>query len=76
MPARPDFATLARASGIANVFRFDRIRDWAGVARDVLAVRGTTVVVLEIEPVPMRAAPRSPGPAAARAIALRAALRP
>jgi sulfopyruvate decarboxylase subunit beta len=75
VPRRPDFAGIARASGIANIFRFDTIRDWAGVARDVLAVAGTTVVVLEIEPVPTRAAPKSPGPAAARAVALRAALR-
>jgi phosphonopyruvate decarboxylase len=74
LPARPDFAVLARASGIANVHRFGDAAEWSGAIEQVLAERGPTVVVLDIEPVPGRPAPKSPGPAAARAAALRRAL--
>lgn len=74
VPHRPDFAALAKASGIPNVFRFDKESDWSAVAGKLLEVSGTTVIVLEIEPKPDRPAPRSPGPAAARAAALKRAL--
>lgn len=74
VPHRPDFAALAKASGIKNVFKFEKASDWSAVASKLLDVRGTTVIVLEIEPKPDRPAPKSPGPAAARAAALRAAL--
>jgi phosphonopyruvate decarboxylase len=74
VPIRPDFAALAKASGIFNVFRFDSIADWSAAAGEVLTAKGPTVVVLEIEPKPDRPAPKSPGPAAARAVALRRAL--
>jgi hypothetical protein len=56
------------------VFHFDSARDWAATAPSLLALEGTTVVVLEIEPVLDRPAPKSPGPAAARAEALKDAL--
>jgi hypothetical protein len=74
VPHRPDFAALAKASGIPNVFRFEKTSDWSAVAGKLLDVTGTTVIVLEIEPKPDRPAPKSPGPAAARALALQKAL--
>ena len=74
VPARADFAGLARASGIASVHRWSRADDWRDRAARVLATPGPHVVVLEIEPEPGRPAPRSPGNAAARAAALRSAL--
>ena len=74
VPHRPDFAALANASGIQNVFKFEKPSDWSAAAERLIDVRGTTVIVLEIEPQPDRPAPKSPGPAAARAIALRKAL--
>jgi sulfopyruvate decarboxylase subunit beta len=74
VPHRPDFAALAKASGIPNVFRFDKASDWSAVAEKLLGLKGTTVIVLEIEPEPDRPAPKSPGPAGPRAAALRAAL--
>ncbi|MEX2177082.1 MAG: thiamine pyrophosphate-dependent enzyme [Gemmatimonadaceae bacterium] len=74
LPARPDFGALARASGIANVHHFVDATEWSGAAGRVLAARGPTVVVVGIEAEPERPAPRSPGPAAARAVALRRAL--
>ena len=74
VPRRPDFAALAKASGIQNVFKFEKASDWSAVAEKLIEVKGTTVIVLEIEPQPDRPAPKSPGPAAARAAALRNAL--
>ena len=74
VPLRPDFAALARASGIPHVHSFSDSPAWAAAADKVLATQGTTVIVLDIEPVPDRPAPKSPGPASARAAALRRAL--
>ena len=74
VPARPDFAGLARASGIANVHRFSDAAKWSAAAKEILEAGSTTVVVLDIQPEPTRPAPKSPGPAAARAVALRQAL--
>lgn len=74
VPRRPDFAAIANASGISTVFRFSTVADWSAMAEKVLSERGPTVVILEIEPRPDRPAPKSPGPAAARAMALREAL--
>ena len=74
VPARADFAGLARSSGIASVHRYARHVEWRDSAARILATPGPTVVVLEIEPVPGRPAPTSPGNAAARAAALRSAL--
>lgn len=75
LPARPDFAALARASGIGRVRRFSTAEEWAMSAESVFAADGPSVVVLDIEPVPGRPAPKSPGPAALRAAAFREALR-
>ncbi|HET9426353.1 MAG TPA: thiamine pyrophosphate-dependent enzyme [Gemmatimonadaceae bacterium] len=74
VPRRADFAGLARASGIPRVFEFPDAAGWSAGARAVLAANETTVTVLDIEPEPARPAPRSPGPASTRAIALRSAL--
>jgi sulfopyruvate decarboxylase subunit beta len=74
VPHRPDFAALAKASGISNVYKIENGSDWAAVAGKLLDLHGTTVIVLDIEPKPDRPAPKSPGPAAARAVALRRAL--
>ena len=74
MPSRPDFAGLAKASGISNVFRFETSADWSAAASKVLNAKGPTVVVLATEPKPDRPAPKSPGPAAARALEFRRAL--
>lgn len=74
LPARPDFAGLARAAGIPNVHRFSAADEWEAAASGVLRAPGPTVVVLDIEPDPQRPAPKSPGPAAVRAAALRRAL--
>ena len=74
VPRRPDFASLARGSGITNVSQFVDGATWSAAADEALAAKGPTVVVLDIEPDFARPAPKSPGPAAARAVALRAAL--
>jgi thiamine pyrophosphate-dependent acetolactate synthase large subunit-like protein len=74
VPARANFAGLARASGISGVHRWSSIDEWRARASDVFATPGPNVVVLDIEAVPGRPAPRSPGNAAARAAALRSAL--
>jgi thiamine pyrophosphate-dependent acetolactate synthase large subunit-like protein len=74
VPHRPDFAALAKASGIRNVFKFEKASDWSAVAEKLIGVEGTTVIVLQIEPKPERPAPKSPGPAAARASEFRKAL--
>ena len=74
LPARPDYAAIARASGIASVHHFPAAGGWAAESARVLAGEGPVVVVLDVRPVPGRGGPRSPGPAAARAAALRKAL--
>jgi sulfopyruvate decarboxylase subunit beta len=74
VPHRPDFVGLAAASGIAKVHRFTSAEEWTAAAPKALAAKATTVIVLEVEPDASRAAPKSPGPAAARAATLRNAL--
>lgn len=75
VPARVDFAGVARASGIANTHRFATGDEWERAAPTVLEGAGPTVAVLDIEPMPGRPAPKSPGVPAARASAFRAAIR-
>jgi hypothetical protein len=72
-PARPgapavDYCAIARAAGFREAYRFDRLDAWESAIRDVLAARGPTFVLLEVEPVPGGAVPKSPAPAAKRAI--------
>ena len=74
VPHRPDFAAIARGAGITNVHRFTLEGEWAANAGRLLGASGPTVVVLDIEADPTRAAPKSPGPASERAVTLQRAL--
>ena len=74
VPARVDYVGLARSSGIANVHRFTTASEWETAAPTVLGTAGPNVVILDIEPVQGRPAPKSPGNPATRAAAFRAAL--
>jgi thiamine pyrophosphate-dependent acetolactate synthase large subunit-like protein len=62
-----DFCLMARGCGFAAVHEFERIEDWRQQARQVLAERGPTFVVLKVEPVPGGDVPRSPAPPVERA---------
>lgn len=70
-----DFATIARASGIASVHRFSSLVAWRNGARSALASPGPVCIVLDVSPVPGAVGPKSPGPTAQRgpnfALALR-----
>jgi sulfopyruvate decarboxylase subunit beta len=74
MPGRADFAGIARASGFQSVHHFSSAEKWASAVERVLGSEGPVFVVLEIKAVPGRSGPRSPGPAAVRAQALKEAL--
>jgi phosphonopyruvate decarboxylase len=67
VPGRADFAAMARASGFPSVHHFSQIDDWQTHVERVLDSMGPALVVLDIQPVPGRAGPKSPGPAAERA---------
>lgn len=67
VPGRADFAAIGRASGFTSVHHFSRIEDWKTHIDRVLDSTGPVLVVLDVEPVPGRAGPKSPGPAAERA---------
>jgi len=72
---RVDFCAVAKGSGFRAVYEFSRIDDWRNGVRDVLAATGPTFVVLNVEPVPGGAVPKSPAPPPDRARAFTAALR-
>jgi sulfopyruvate decarboxylase subunit beta len=74
VPARVDFEAIARGSGFNATHHFTTAAEWASNAAVVLARRGPVLVVLDVTPDKSRPAPKSPGPAGARAQALRAAL--
>ena len=74
VPARVDFAGMARSSGIATVHRFTTVDEWDIAAPTALRTAGPNVAILDIEPLAGRPAPKSPGNPAARAAAFRAAL--
>ena len=74
VPARVDFVAIARASGVSATHNYSDLDAWSRDAGRILAQRGPTFVLLDIAPVVGRAGPKSPGPAAARAQALKAAL--
>jgi sulfopyruvate decarboxylase subunit beta len=69
-----DFMAIARVSGFESVHHFSRAEEWAISAERVLASKGPVFVLLEIQAVPGRAGPKSPGPAAVRAQAFMRAL--
>ena len=73
--ASVDFVGLARASGFRSIFRFSDAVEWRESVARVLATEGPNFVLLDVSPVPGAVGPRSPGPAAARARALRDRLR-
>jgi uncharacterized protein len=70
-----DFAAVARACGIASVFRFSALEQWRAGAADALRARGPAVIVLDVAPVPNAGGPKSPGPTAGRARAFATALK-
>ena len=74
VPARVDFVAIARATGFSATHRYSDLDGWSRDAERILAQAGPTFVLLDIEPVVGRAGPKSPGPAAARAQALKEAL--
>ena len=74
VPARVDFLTIARGSGFSSLHHFSSLDDWTRNAERVLGTKGPTFVLLDIEPVPGRPGPKSPGNAGERARALKAAL--
>lgn len=67
VPGRADFAAIARASGFTSVHHFSNVDEWATHSERVLESSGPVFVVLNIQPVPGRVGPKSPGPAAERA---------
>jgi len=69
-----DFMALARGSGFESVHHFSRADDWASSVEGVLAAKGPIFVLLDVQAVPGRPGPRSPGPAAERAQAFMRAL--
>ena len=75
VPGRADFAALARGSGFVSVHHFAEAEEWSNNVDRVLTALGPVFVWLEVEPVPGRQGPKSPGPAAVRAQAFMDALR-
>lgn len=74
VPGRVDFQSLAHAAGFSSVHHFQTLEDWTRGAGRVLSDAGPSFVLLDIQAVPGRAGPKSPGPAAQRALALKRAL--
>jgi len=69
-----DFAGIARASGFESVHDFSNPDEWTRSVERVTRAKGPVFVHLDIEAVPGRPGPRSPGPAAERAQAFMRAL--
>lgn len=63
-----DFAAIARSCGIQQALTFDSVAAWKAALPEVLAAPGPTFVSLRVAPVPGGAVPKSPAPAAQRAI--------
>src|SRR5687768_1675550 len=71
VPARADFASIARGSGFTSVHHYSNASDWSANAARVLTSPGPVFVHLDVQAVPGRPGPKSPGPAAPRAAALK-----
>ena len=71
-----DFEAVARACGFRSLFHFSSAAQWALQIERVLSATGPTFVLLDVSIVPGTRGPRSPGPAAGRALKLRQALSP
>lgn len=72
--ASVDFSAVARGCGISSVHLFDSDAAWDMAAESILGEAGPHVVTLRTAPVIGKPGPRSPGNAAQRAGAFRAAL--
>lgn len=70
-----DFIAIARACGWKSVYRWSELDEWRRGITDVLAAKGPTLVVLDVEPVLDRPGPKSPGPGPERARRFIAALK-
>jgi len=69
-----DFVGMARACGFRSALRCSTPAAWNEALQRVLGADGPHFVLVDVEPVPDGAGPRSPGPAGARARAFMAAL--
>ena len=69
-----DFASLARAAGIARVYSFDNVENWRGGAAEALSGPGPVVVWLKIEGRVGQKTPKAPRPMAEQIARLRGAL--
>jgi len=66
-----DFEAMARACGFRSIFHFADLAQWQQEIERVLDGTGPTFALLDVSTVPGSRGPRSPGPAGARALALR-----
>jgi len=69
--ASVDFEVIARACGFRSVYHFSNAASWTRDIERVLGEPGPTFVLLDVISMPGTPGPRSPGPAAARALELR-----
>jgi len=69
-----DFLGMARAAGFRSLHRWSNAAEWARHVDEILDAPGPTFVLLDVARVPGAVGPRSPGPAPARARALRGEL--
>lgn len=72
--AHVDFVGMARAAGFRSVHHWTTVAEWERHLETVLESTGPTFVLLDVARVPGAVGPRSPGPAPARARALRRAI--
>ena len=69
-----DWGAIAQSCGFGSVYRYSTAREWSANAGKALASPGPVFIALDIEVRRDRPAPKSPGPAAARARAFKSAL--
>jgi len=69
-----DWGAIAQSCGFGSVYRYSTAREWSANAAPALASPGPVFVALDIAVARDRPAPKSPGPAAARAKAFKTAL--
>jgi thiamine pyrophosphate-dependent acetolactate synthase large subunit-like protein len=61
-----DYSSLASACGIRSIFRWTTLADVRTGLPEARHAEGPTMVILEVDPVPGAAGPRSPGPTGER----------
>jgi phosphonopyruvate decarboxylase len=69
-----DWGAIAQSCGFGSVYRYSTAREWSANAARALASPGPVFVALDVAVNKDRPAPKSPGPAAIRARAFKAAL--